>query len=87
MAHKGRYTPPQRNKKKSRQPGLATQTVTAAATAQPLAQAGAQPRVSSGMAAVPASVKYADLTRELRWVGLFTAAVVVLLVTLSFILK
>lgn len=97
MAHKGKYTPPQKKKKKDHRLSVTvTQTQPGVMEAQSQAQAASPPLMArvapvranpASASAVPASVKYADLPRELRWVGIFTTAVVVLLVILWFVLK
>jgi hypothetical protein len=81
MSHKSKKS---KNRKNRRLPVMAAQP----ATAVPGQVAPAKPTpiksitTPAGAAVIPASVKYATLPAELKRVGLFTAAVLILLIVL-----
>ena len=86
MAHKARYTPPAKKQPKSPRPAPVAAAAPAApqavaVTAAPLKTARPTP------ADVPASVRYAQLPGELRWLGILVVSTVALLVILWLILK
>ena len=92
MAHKGRYNPPAR-KKKSHAPQTAPAAVAAVAPAAAPRAAVAAPAAAPfklnrpAPAEVPASVRYAQLPAELRWLGMLTVLTIALLLILWLILK
>jgi len=80
MSHKSKHS---KNRKNRRPPVMAPQPATAApGQVAPAKPAPAGTFNMPAAVAIPASVKYAALPAELKRVGLFTAAVLILLIVL-----